>query len=247
MGDCARDSPLTLRMTRGGQRGGPTARMMYNQKDMDDEKEAIVPTEGGAAEEAKNERLKEASSAGAAPEGTAPGLPADLAAAYYKLRAEKDALYDRLLRKQAELENLRKRTQREKDDFLQHATAELIRALLPTLDGFERALKQRDVGASAQFYQGMELIYRDLLEVLKRAGLSPLETLGKTFDPHLHQAVETVPPSEHRDQEIVEEFQRGYKLKQRLLRPAIVKVAVAPPQGKSQPASEQPAPQDEKE
>ena len=221
--------------------------MMYNQNDMDNEKESIVPTEGGAAEEAGNEQPKEAPSAGVAAEGSAPGLPADLAAAYQKLRAEKEALYDRLLRKQAELENFRKRTQREKDDYFQHATADLIRALLSTLDGFERALKHREAGVPAQFYQGMELIYRDLLEVLKRAGLSPLETVGKSFDPHLHQAVETVPTSAHRDQEIVEEFQRGYKLKQRLLRPAIVKVAVAPPQGKSRPPSEPPAPGDEKE
>ena len=221
--------------------------MLYNQKDMDDEQESIVPTEGGAGEEAQNEGLKEASAAGAVPEERAPGLPADLPAAYHKLQAEKDALYDRLLRKQAELENFRKRTQREKDDFLQHATAELIRALLPTLDGFELALKQRDATVPAQFYEGVELIYRDLHAVLSRAGLAPLETVGKTFDPHLHQAVETVVASEHRDQEIVEEFQRGYKLKQRLLRPAIVKVAVAPPQGRSHPASERPGQPDNEE
>jgi molecular chaperone GrpE len=144
------------------------------------------------------------------------------------LRAEKDALYDRLLRKQAELDNFRKRTQREKEDFLQHAKADLIRALLPTLDGFDRALKQRDSNVPERYYQGLELIYRELWDVLTRAGLTPLETVGKTFDPHLHQAVETIEASEHRDQEIVEELQRGYKLKQRLLRPAAVKVAVAP-------------------
>jgi molecular chaperone GrpE len=221
--------------------------MLYNQKDMDNEQESIVPAEGGSGEEAQNEGLKEASAAGAVPEGRPPGLPADLAAAYHKLQAEKDALYDRLLRKQAELENFRKRTQREKDDFLQHATAELIRALLPTLDGFERALKQRDATVPAQFYEGVELIYRDLLAVLSRAGLAPLETVGKTFDPHLHQAVETVAAAEHRDQEIVEEFQRGYKLKQRLLRPAIVKVAVAPPEGNPQPAPPRPGQRDGKE
>jgi molecular chaperone GrpE len=221
--------------------------MMYNQNGMRNEKESIVPTEGGAAEQVESEQPKETPPAGAVPEGSAAGLPVDLAGACHKLRAEKDALYDRLLRKQAELENFRKRTQRDKDDFFQHATADLIRALLPTLDGFERALKQREAGVPAQFYQGMELIYRDLLEVLKRAGLSPLETVGKTFDPHLHQAVETVTASEHRDQEIVEEFQRGYRLKQRLLRPAIVKVALASPQGKSHPASERRGPPDDEE
>ncbi len=153
-------------------------------------------------------------------------LPSDLPAAYRKLAEEKADLYDRLLRKQAELENTRKRVQREKEDFLQHATADLIRALLPVLDSFERALKHRDAGVPEEFYQGMELIHRSLLESLARAGLTPIETTGRVFDPHLHQAVETVQAPGHRDQEIVEELQRGYKLKHRLLRPSIVKVAV---------------------
>jgi len=171
---------------------------------------------------------------------TAPAA-ADLAAAYEKLKAEKDALYDRLLRKQAELENFRKRTQREKEEFLQHATADLIRALLPSLDGFERALAHRGANVPAEFSQGMELIYRDLLDVLRRAGLASIETVGKTFDPHLHQAVETVVSTDHRDQEIVEELQRGYRLKQRLLRPAIVKVAVAAKSAVAAEPSDEPA------
>jgi molecular chaperone GrpE len=158
-------------------------------------------------------------------------LPEDLPGAYRKLLAEKQELHDRLLRKQAELENFRKRTEREKEDFMKHATSDLIRALLPALDSFERALKQRDPNVPADFYKGVELIYGELVDVLRRAGLDPLDTLGKTFDPHFHQAVETVESAEHRHHEIVEELQRGYKLKQRLLRPAVVKVAVAPQSG----------------
>jgi molecular chaperone GrpE len=150
------------------------------------------------------------------------------ASAQQKLLQERNELYDRLLRKQAELENFRKRMQREKEEFQQHATAELVRALLPTLDGFERALKHRDASVPEQFYRGVELIYKQLSEVLSRAGLGPVETEGRIFDPHLHQAVETVESSEYRDHEIVEELQKGYKLRQRLLRPAIVKVAVPP-------------------
>ncbi len=173
----------------------------------------------------------------------APELPADLAAAYRKLREEKEGLYDRLLRKQAELENFRKRLQREKEDFLQHATGDVIRALLPVLDGFERALKHREADVPEKFYQGMELIYRDLLEVLGRAGLTSIETAGKLFDPHLHQAVETLEAPGHRDQEIVEELQRGYRLKHRLLRPAIVKVAVVS-QGKTSKAQPEESGQD---
>jgi molecular chaperone GrpE len=158
---------------------------------------------------------------------TPPAAPADLAAAYEKLRAEKDQLYDRLLRKQAELENLRKRVQREKEEFRQYAAEDLIRALLPTLDSFERALKHREANDPEAIYQGLEMIYRELQGVLNRAGLVAIETTGKLFDPRLHQAVETVEAKGHRDQEIVEELQRGYKLHQRLLRPAVVKVAVA--------------------
>lgn len=162
--------------------------------------------------------------------------------AYQKLLAEKDGLYDRLLRKQAELENLRKRFQREKEEFLQHASADLVRTLLPALDGFERALKHRDPSVPEQFYQGVELIHRQLSEALHRAGLAPIEAVGKTFDPHLHQAVETVEAPGRRDQEIVEELQIGYKFRHRLLRPAIVKVAVSGHGERSREKAEHTAP-----
>lgn len=169
--------------------------------------------------------------------GTLSSPPAteELRATIEKVIAEKEALTDRLLRKQAELENFRKRAQREKEEYLHYSTTDLIRALLPTLDAFDRALSHRIEGVSEQFYQGLELIHKELMDVLGRAGLSHFESVGKTFDPHLHQAVEMVDAGEHRDQEIVEELQRGYKLKQRLLRPAVVKVAVASAHGKSNP------------
>lgn len=168
----------------------------------------------------------------------APDLPADLPAAYRQLLQEKKDLFDRLVRKQAELENVRKRVEREKEDFLQHATMGLIRALLPTLDALERGLKHREENIPEKYYTGIELIHRELLDVLKRAGLAPVESEGKIFDPHVHQAVETVETEEHRDQEVVEELQRGYKLKQRLLRPAIVKVAVGSPKKSAAPSDE---------
>lgn len=188
------------------------------------------PRPGIAEESEREEDVEKATSKQQPePESAAPAveLPEDLAAAYGKLSAEKQELYERLLRKQAELENFRKRIQREKEDFLQHANGDLIRSLLPALDSFERALKQRDPNVPENFYQGMELIYRQFLEVLSRAGLTPVEAAGKLFDPYLHQAVETVAVPGTRDQEIVEELQRGYKLRRRLLRPAIVKVAVS--------------------
>jgi molecular chaperone GrpE len=182
---------------------------------MGNEKEtALTPQPGEAGE--------------STPAGTGDGgLATPLApAAAEKLLAEKQELYDRLLRKQAELDNFRKRAQKEKEELRQHAAEELIRSLLPTLDGFERALNHRDESVPETYYQGLELIYRELREVLGRAGLADVETAGQLFDPHLHQAVETVEAPDRREHEILEELQRGYKLRHRLLRPAIVKVAV---------------------
>lgn len=182
--------------------------------------------------------LKRNSSAQPASESTLE-LPADLAAAYRQLLDEKKELFDRLVRKQAELENVRKRVEREKEDFLQHATMGVIRALLPTLDALERGLKHREENVPEKFYAGMELIHRELLEVLKRAGLAPVESEGASFDPHVHQAVETVESDKFGDQTVVEELQRGYMLRQRLLRPAIVKVAVTPAKKKTSPEGDE--------
>lgn len=179
-----------------------------------DEVGTSAPLEGDAvAGEPISERPGEAES------------PAPSPGVYQQVLAEKQELYDRLLRKQAEFENFRKRVHREKDDFLQHANVDLIRSLLPVLDGFERALQHRDASVPDSFYQGMDLIHQELLGVLSRAGVTAIDAAGKTFDPHLHQAVESVEAKGHRDQEVVEELQRGYQLKNRLLRPAIVKVA----------------------
>jgi len=164
----------------------------------------------------------------------APGsIGIETSATNEKLKEEMAALYDRLLRKQAELDNFRKRAQREKEELRQNANEDLILDLLPVLDGFERALKQRDPSVPATFYEGMELIHLQLTDVLARAGLERILTSGQLFDPHYHQAVETVEEPGRRDQEIVEELQRGYTFKRRLLRPAIVRVAVKPKKGNS--------------
>jgi molecular chaperone GrpE len=187
---------------------------------MESEKELENSSQAAVEPEAKPQELTQ--------QETGSALLGDLPAAYQKLLAEKQELYDRLLRKQAELENSRKRMQREKEEFLQHANFDLIRALLPVLDGFDRAFRQRDSSIPAQFYEGLDLIHRQLLDTLGRAGLTVIESKGETFDPAIHQAVETVEDPQHRDHEIVEELQRGYRLKQRLLRPALVKVAVQP-------------------
>jgi molecular chaperone GrpE len=198
---------------------------------MEDEKElSITAKVAPGAGSAKNNEKGAVSVPAVAPQAASDPLPiadvAELTATIEKLQAEKKGLYDRLMRKQAELENSRKRMEREKEEFREHANADLIRALLPSLDGLERALKYRDRRVPDEFYNGLKLIYNGLLGVLKRHGLEPIEAVGHTFDPHLHHAVGTVEDPQRRDQEIVEELVPGYKLKGRLLRPSMVEVAV---------------------
>jgi molecular chaperone GrpE len=142
------------------------------------------------------------------------------------LAADKSELNDRLLRRQADFENYRKRAERDRSDFLQYAGMEFVRETLPVLDDFERALKVESTDRT--FAKGVELIYTRLYETLKKMGLEPMNTVGKTFDPNLHQAVDRVETDRAEDQSILEEFQKGYNFKGKLLRPAMVKVAVRP-------------------
>ena len=141
-----------------------------------------------------------------------------------KLKAERDTLLDRLARLQAEFENARKRAAREQQEFREYALADAVKALLPILDSFERAL-QTGAADKAEFRGGVELIYKQLQDALAKLGLRPIPAKGKPFDPHLHQAIEMVDTREAEDHHVLEELQRGYKLKDRLLRPSMVKVA----------------------
>ncbi len=141
-----------------------------------------------------------------------------------KLKAERDTLLDRLARLQAEFENTRKRTTREQQEFREYALADAVKALLPVLDSFERAL-QAVSEEKSEFRSGVELIYKQLQDTLGKLGLRPIPAKGEPFDPHLHQAIEMVETSDAKDHHVLEELQRGYKLKDRLLRPAMVKVA----------------------
>ncbi len=140
-----------------------------------------------------------------------------------KLKAERDALLDRLARLQAEFDNARKRGVREQQEFREFAAADVIRNFLPILDSFELALQSNaDAG---EFRNGVELIYRQLQDALLKAGVQPIAALGQTFDPRFHEAIEMVETSGAADQQVVGELQRGYKYKERLLRPAMVRVA----------------------
>jgi molecular chaperone GrpE len=143
-----------------------------------------------------------------------------------RLKADKAELHDRLLRRQADFDNFRKRADRDRSDFLQFAGMEFAREMLPILDDFDRALKVET--ADANYARGVELIYTRMYETLKKMGLEPMDTVGKTFDPNLHQAVERVETDEAEDQTILAEFQKGHTFKGKLLRPAMVKVAVRP-------------------
>jgi molecular chaperone GrpE len=141
-----------------------------------------------------------------------------------RLISEKSELQDLLLRRQAEFENYRRRVERERSELFEYSAMDTVKALLPVLDDFERALKVETAGK--EYARGMELIYQRLVETLKKLGLEPLSTEGALFNPHEHHAVEMVDTKEHPDQTILEEYQRGYKFKGRLLRPAMLKVAV---------------------
>jgi molecular chaperone GrpE len=144
-----------------------------------------------------------------------------------KLKVERDTLIDRLARLQAEFENARKRATREQNDFREYAVADAIKALLPSLDSFERAL-QTGSAERSEFRGGIELIYKQLQDALQKLGLRAVPAKGEPFDPHLHEAIEMVETTDAADHEILEELQRGYKLKDRLLRPSMVKVARNP-------------------
>ncbi len=144
-----------------------------------------------------------------------------------RLRQERDTLLDRLARLQAEFDNFRKRNVREQQDFRDYALAEAIKLLLPVVDSFDRALSTPE-RSSEEFHQGIELINRQFHDALAKLGVQPIEARGAAFDPNLHQAVQMVETDEAEDHHVLDELQRGYTLKNRLLRPAMVRVATNP-------------------
>jgi molecular chaperone GrpE len=143
-----------------------------------------------------------------------------------KLKAERDTLLDRLARAQAEFENARRRATKEQQEFRDYAAADVIKPLLPVMDSFERALQVKS--DSGDFRSGVELIYKQLQDALNKLGVHAIPAKGEPFDPRYHEAIEMVETSAAADHEVLEELQRGYKFKDRLLRPAMVKVAKNP-------------------
>ena len=139
---------------------------------------------------------------------------------------DRDAHYDRLLRITAEFDNYRKRTERERRELIEQAAGDLLGDLLPVVDDLERALAADSADGDA-YRRGVEIIHRQLLDIMARRGVAPIEAVGADFDPNLHQAVAYEPGDGRRDGEVVDELRRGYTLRQRLLRPSMVKVAKA--------------------
>jgi molecular chaperone GrpE len=143
------------------------------------------------------------------------------------LQRERDELYDRLLRKTAEFENYRRRVERERREQADQSIVDLLQELLLVVDDFDLALTVETGEGGAPYRKGVELIYGKLQDLLRKYGVRPIEAIGADFDPNLHQAVVTEPSPDHRDGEVISELRKGYMIGDRLLRPAMVKVAKA--------------------
>jgi molecular chaperone GrpE len=145
-----------------------------------------------------------------------------------QVKGERDQLLDRLARLQAEFDNARKRAERERTEFRDYATGSVVEQFLPVLDHFELALKA--TGSVEQLRSGVELIIKQMGEVLRQLQVTPVPAVGEPFDPRVHEALGTVDRDDIPDHHVAEEIRRGYRLRERLLRPAMVRVANNPNQ-----------------
>jgi molecular chaperone GrpE len=164
---------------------------------------------------------------GSTPEPTDAGAAAPQPTGLDTVTRERDEFYDRLLRTTAEFDNYRKRIDRDRREQAEWAAADVLTDVLAVLDDFERALAAPAPPEASAYKAGVELIHKQLLDLLRKRGVTPLDSVGSDFDPHLHQAVAYDEAPGAREGEIVGELRRGYKLGERLLRPAMVKVAKA--------------------
>jgi molecular chaperone GrpE len=151
-----------------------------------------------------------------------------LKADFELLKTERDQLVDRLARMQAEFENARKRAERERLEFRDYAVGNVVEQFLPVIDNFELALKA--TGSAEQLRSGVELIVKQMEEILRQLQVQQVPTVGVQFDPRQHEALGTIERDDLPDQHVAEEVRRGYKLRERLLRPALVRVASNPKQ-----------------
>ena len=185
----------------------------------------MEPRDGGAAAEVEESTGGETSNSAAEPQGAPETVSL---AEFEKMKAERDQLLDRLARMQAEFENARKRGERERTEFRDYATGSVVEQFLPVVDNFELAL--RSTGSEEQLRSGVGLIVKQMEEILSKMQVNPVPTVGEPFDPRLHEALGAVEREDLPDNHVAEEIRRGYKLRDRLLRPALVRVASNPKQ-----------------
>ena len=179
--------------------------------------ETAAPAEGSAAKDAVPDSLAEEEEAGAASDGEAP--------------EELDALNEKYLRLAAEFENFKRRALKERQDLYNYAHENLIKQLLPVVDNLERAVghaRQEEGGDAKSLLEGIELTYRSLSQALEKLGVQGIEPEGERFDPKIHEAIRQVPSAEHESGVVAEVFQKGYLLKDRLIRAALVAVSSGP-------------------
>ena len=161
-----------------------------------------------------------------------------LAVEIQKLKAEREELLQTMVRRQADFENFRKRTERDRGEEARRGVERLVLDLIPVLDAFDRALQAHDDPAYEEYRKGITLIRKQLWDAIARHGVQPIEAAGKMFDPHMHQAIERVESEDNPDGFIVAVFQEGYLFHGRVLRPAIVRVSVHPEQGEDSTTNE---------
>src|SRR3984885_9108634 len=188
------------------------------------EEEKVIPIDGVPFDrDAETERTSsEDPSSGDPPGGGATWLAEEVE----KLKAEKEELMQTMIRRQADFENFRKRTERDRLEEGRRGVERLITDLIPVLDGFDLALQAHDDPAYEEYRKGITLIRKQLWDVIAKHGVQRIEAAGKIFDPHQHQAIERVESDEFPNGSIVAVFQDGYMFNGRVLRPAIVRVAV---------------------
>jgi molecular chaperone GrpE len=174
-----------------------------------------------------NDETNDPQAAGRPATEAGPLDPPDAGTPAEAIKRERDELFDRLLRKTAEFDNFRKRVDRDRKDMIEWAAADVLGDVLAIADDFDRALAAEAPPEAQQYRAGLELIQRQLADLLKKRGVTVLDVLGADFDPHVHQAVAHEEVAGARDGEVVAVLAKGYKLGERLLRPAIVKVAKA--------------------
>jgi molecular chaperone GrpE len=162
-----------------------------------------------------------------ADEGEKPQMTVeDLQDQIHKLQQEAEENYNRYLRTQADFDNFRRRSRKEKEEFLQYAALPLIESLLPAFDNLERAINSSEESKNFDsLVKGVDMVFRQVNEVLSKEGLKPIEALGKPFDPHYHQAVMQEESTEHEAGIVIAELQKGYMLKDKVIRPSMVKVS----------------------